>query len=539
MANLYAPNSIDDDDSDDDDEEYAEVEVASSDDDDFVEEEVLENDNEVEEKRGFFGFGKRKKSFDGGDSETDSETRKDPKKRGLFGSFFGRPDEEEIVFDEAAPSDEDYDESIRQTPSDEDDDALNRTDESMAFGQEDGDAEKDTKPAKKKRRGFFSSFRRSKKDLDEPVEEAEIVVDPEPGEEGDRYLVDDSKEQDAPMEDKEQTPEKRVSFFGAAGGGEPDEGNSPGTAIETDPGDDAAGSAGSQSMDDYVDARRNLDSDDDVEAAQAQRSKAFVEDTDPNPKRRRIILVAGIIFVILATLATAYGGSKLALEKSNSGGSGGGGTTAPTPAPTEPSECLNRQNALIELTMTFDSTPQEVGVSLRDAGIFGTSIWDFPPSSFRSFSQFQRENIFRICLSSVPSYVFGIIDTAKNGLVSRFGEESVFGSWDLRVNREVVASYRSDCNATRNDLRGVSNRTLFSCGLYTNCTYYVRSNGTTGGCMPLGNGGAVDSPTAAPGAANATEAPAETQPPDDATDAPNATGAPQNIRESGGGAVIP
>ena len=97
----------------------------------------------------------------------------------------------------------------------------------------------------------------------------------------------------------------------------------------------------------------------------------------------------------------------------------------------------------------------------------------FALALFFSFSQFQRENTFSICITPSRPYEFEITDEASDGLVGTFVDTVVYGNWQLMYNGETVARYNGDCNATD----------VSHCGAYCSCTYILRAEGSDGGCQ--------------------------------------------------------
>ena len=190
-----------------------------------------------------------------------------------------------------------------------------------------------------------------------------------------------------------------------------------------------------------------------------------------------ILLVAAVV-IILASLGTAYLGTKLAIENERSGTiNTPPADVSPTMAPTfgGTSRCENRDDYLLEFVLTFDSKPQEVGFSLFSTGAAPSALWNMKPKTFFSFGQLQRKNIFRICISSLEDYIFNIEDTAENGLIDTIGATYVYGSWELRFEQEVVAFYEGDCEADTSQIQlRAQNKTQFFC---------VGANSTAGECL--------------------------------------------------------
>jgi hypothetical protein len=148
-------------------------------------------------------------------------------------------------------------------------------------------------------------------------------------------------------------------------------------------------------------------------------------------------------------------------------------TTPPVPSPFL---CASG-DSLLQFEIFFDSEPSDVGILLRDSGTLGAGIWVLESSSFRSFTQFQRKNVFSICLSSSNSYVFEVSDATGDGLVSVVGgASSVYGYWRLSFGSRIVAEYNGSCNAS------TSTASIVECGAYCICSFTVSISSSTGRC---------------------------------------------------------
>jgi hypothetical protein len=208
-----------------------------------------------------------------------------------------------------------------------------------------------------------------------------------------------------------------------------------------------------------------------------------------------VTVIVIVIVIVFCSIGTAYYGTKLAIENGDYGVRQGdiiAPAAAPTFAPTgmpllASNECDNGYNDLLEFRLTFDSSPGQVGFSLYDvvsSGTNGSGLWIFNPGTFQSFNQFQQENIFRLCVSSNPSYRFEVSDTASNGLAAKFGATTVFGSWELKFNQEIIASYEGDCEVDTSEKKSqASNSTMFACGAYCRCSFALGGNTTGGDCI--------------------------------------------------------
>jgi hypothetical protein len=126
----------------------------------------------------------------------------------------------------------------------------------------------------------------------------------------------------------------------------------------------------------------------------------------------------------------------------------------------------------LEFKIRFDSNPGETGAVLRDKGPIGATLWNFGVGAFFSSSQFQRENIFSVCLSPALPYEFELTDLGGDGLVGSFIDSVVYGNWQLTYNGELVARYHGDCNEPD----------LTDCGDFCSCKYSLTADGSDGGC---------------------------------------------------------
>ncbi|EEC45268.1 predicted protein [Phaeodactylum tricornutum CCAP 1055/1] len=187
------------------------------------------------------------------------------------------------------------------------------------------------------------------------------------------------------------------------------------------------------------------------------------------PRRLYLILLLATVVIVLCSIGTAFYGTKLALEVFGTEKRG----SVPSPAPVLiEDELCPVENVPIEFHITFDSKPAEVGITLRDAGSTTSGVWLFGPGTFRSFTQFARSNVFRLCVSPQLEYDFEVSDAASNGLVANFAGTNVFGHWELFYNNSLAASYNGNCNDTA----------VNECGEYCSCKYTLTSRRTTGVC---------------------------------------------------------
>ncbi len=241
------------------------------------------------------------------------------------------------------------------------------------------------------------------------------------------------------------------------------------------------------------------------------------------------------ILIVGSTVGTAFWGMKIYTEKH---GDLALSTDSGPPPTLEGNECDYDDNLLLEFRILFDSKPEQTGFSLRDAPPFSSGIWVMEPGTFRSFSQFQKKNTLRICLSDKLNYTFEVEDTFGDGMVSEFGATSVYGRWELAFNEQLVASYNGDCyaNATSDgeSLSQFTNDTLSFCGRYCTCSFTIGVNETKGGCVEECQDPPV--PTSRPVA----EEPEATDPPSETTGPAGAsTTAPSPAAVDGGSTSPP
>jgi hypothetical protein len=179
-----------------------------------------------------------------------------------------------------------------------------------------------------------------------------------------------------------------------------------------------------------------------------------------------VALILAVLVLVGTNIGTSYLGAKLALEnvgeKSVVDDKIAGNVTGP---------CAF-EDVYLEFKIRFDSNPGETGAVLRDKGPIGATLWNFGVGAFFSFSQFQRENIFSICLSPALPYEFELTDLGGNGLVGSFIDSVIYGNWQLMYNGELVARYHGDCNEPD----------LTDCGDFCSCKYSLTADGSEGGC---------------------------------------------------------
>ncbi|GAX09646.1 hypothetical protein FisN_19Lh110 [Fistulifera solaris] len=244
-----------------------------------------------------------------------------------------------------------------------------------------------------------------------------------------------------------------------------------------------------------------------------------------------------LIFAILivgSTVGTAFWGMKIYTDKH---GDSELSTDSGPPPTLEGNECDYDDNILLEFRILFDSKPEQTGFSLRDAPPFSSGIWVMEPGTFRSFSQFQKKNTLRICLSDKLNYTFEIEDMFGDGMVSEFGATSVYGRWELAFNEHLVASYNGDCyaNATSEgeSLSHFTNGTLSFCGRYCTCSFTIGVNETKGGCVEE----CQDPP--APTSRPPAEEPEGTDPPSETTGPAGASTTAPSAAIADGGSTSP
>lgn len=150
-------------------------------------------------------------------------------------------------------------------------------------------------------------------------------------------------------------------------------------------------------------------------------------------------------------------------------------TLAPTASPFF--GCDPDLEFLLELRLTFDARPAEVGVLLVDDVPFGAALWEFNQGrSFRSFSQFLRRNIFAVCLSrSSGAFRLSLIDRGGDGLRATFGSggTTVFGAFAVAVDGVTLATYNGDCGAQP---------FADDCGSFCLCEYKIENRRVDGSC---------------------------------------------------------
>jgi hypothetical protein len=216
------------------------------------------------------------------------------------------------------------------------------------------------------------------------------------------------------------------------------------------------------------------------------------------------ILLVMVSTICLSTIGTSYLGAELALRGRTSVGpietnpipsSNDTTTAAPMPndstappsviAPVPYALCEDNNSLLLSFEIVFDSKPAEVGVSLQERSNItttNTALWSLDALSFRSFTQFQRKNIFSVCLSNDSYYELEITDTSNNGLVSVFGASTlVFGNWSILLNSRMVANYFGDCTASSAMSDSIMDSEapsgiISACGEYCRCLFNISAN---------------------------------------------------------------
>lgn len=512
-----------------------------------------DNTNDTKNKKGFFGFGKGKisKNVDKKGAESSAPERMSTlgfgKRSDSSGNVSLTDSQVMAALDRFVDSDDDRshdkeeiadkgskDVVILSIENPENEEA--NANEELDFGHLQGVAdqiekeEEETKNAKKKS-GFFSLFGRRKRETPSsvvPMETQQSIPAVNSGEnaydgnisigddedlkemdeqddrdgEDDGEADDDGNEQEKDSPQSEESPRvaqrRNRGFMGLFGARSK---NAQITPPETDIENNTPyGEEGDEEDSDLEEGRRELfptDGDGD-EPSELRKGNATKATSEPSPPERfslvkmvLLLTLAGIV-MILATIGTAYWGTKLATRKSsyviNPEGLPPNVVQAPTMSPTRQQICEYGDNDLLEFVLTFDSRPSEVGFTMYDvtsSGAHGTGIWIMEPGTFQSFNQFQRKNIFRLCISSAPTYHFKVMDSGDNGLVSRLGASFVYGHWQLRFNNEIMASYQGDCsiNQTALDLPDATDRTTYICGEYSTCLFQIGGNTTGGSCQ--------------------------------------------------------
>jgi hypothetical protein len=222
------------------------------------------------------------------------------------------------------------------------------------------------------------------------------------------------------------------------------------------------------------------------------------------------MLLVIVLIICLSTIGTSYLGAELALRGRTSVGPMESNpipswndttTTAAAPMPSDnmvvaappsviaPVPSCEDNSLLLSFEIVFDSKPAEVGVSLQERSNItttNTALWSLDALSFRSFTQFQRKNIFSVCLSNDSNYELEITDTSSNGLVSVFGASTlVYGNWSILLNSRIVANYFGDCTASSamSDSKMDSASIISACGEYCRCLFNISANAiSVGGC---------------------------------------------------------
>jgi hypothetical protein len=203
-------------------------------------------------------------------------------------------------------------------------------------------------------------------------------------------------------------------------------------------------------------------------------NSAYYEERKPVTCRKlSAALILAIIVLVLTNIGTSYLGAKLAIENFALADDN---YVAPINDDTVIENITGPcpfEDVQLEFKIRFDNKPGDVGAFLRDTGPIRATLWNFGAGAFFSFSQFQRENTFSICVSPSLPYEFEMVDTAGDGLVGQFVDTVIYGDWQLMYNGEMVAKYNGDCNAAN----------LTHCGAYCSCSYSLRADGSDGGCQ--------------------------------------------------------
>jgi hypothetical protein len=403
-------------------------------------------------KSGMFGSFRRKKSRDAADEEivgegetpsTDDPTKK--KRSGMFGSF------------------------RRNKSRDATEENLVETDEKG------GDAPVTDEPAMEKDGSMFRSLHRkeSQDAMEEDEENPGIGMNPDHttgGMSGSRQLkesIHEKKSRFSSLRFKKKTPTEVnvIDDF----------------PIEEEASDDdGAKENKQQSKPSFFMApfrRRNKSAPKDS----LHSMHSFAEEGDPSLqsldiprdgvtwRNLAVALLLLLVVLVLSNIGTAYLGAKLALEKDDKFPPAVNDTVLMDNVTAGP--CAF-EDVFLEFKIKFDDRPDENGVILRDKGPAKTMLWNFDTGSFSSFTQFQRENTFSICISPSLPYEFQTTDLSGDGLVGLFVDTIIYGTWQLSYNDELVARYNGDCNTTD----------VTHCGAYCSCTYNLTAGGSSGGC---------------------------------------------------------
>jgi len=261
--------------------------------------------------------------------------------------------------------------------------------------------------------------------------------------------------------------------------------------------------------DEYEFVKKNLD-DYDEELGMAPRSRLTTttalyrthDETVVRENRRRVqclLLVCCCLCIIMvgASFGAAWWAVKLAEDDDEPAAVGVRAandtvpTSAPTSAPTlatttvsspttpvSPIVLANNTpgcpdgNVPVEIVITFDGEPEEIGIALRESTL--TAIWGFESGTFKSFSQFLRENYFMVCVSPAVTYTLAITDTQGTGLVSDFLGQGVYGKFAIFYEDGLVSRYNGDCDS---DEDGITD-----CGAFCACEFTLEAGSSSGGC---------------------------------------------------------
>jgi hypothetical protein len=188
-----------------------------------------------------------------------------------------------------------------------------------------------------------------------------------------------------------------------------------------------------------------------------------------------VALILAVLLLVGTNIGTSYLGAKLALENFGEKSVIGEKSVVDDKIAGNVTGPCAFEDVHLEFKIRFDSNPGETGAVLRDKGPIGATLWNFGVGAFFSFSQFQRENFFSVCLSPALPYEFELTDLGGDGLVGSFIDSAIYGNWQLMYNGELVARYHGDCNEPD----------LTHCGDFCSCKYSLSADGSEGGCETI------------------------------------------------------
>jgi hypothetical protein len=130
--------------------------------------------------------------------------------------------------------------------------------------------------------------------------------------------------------------------------------------------------------------------------------------------------------------------------------------------------------SLLNVSFTYNVDPVDVGLGmeLKDSEAVNSRLWDFAPGSFRSATLNQQINMYQACLNDDFSFMLSIQSTKGTGLVASFGDDEVYGKFEVAYDFEKLFDYNGDCSVKGTD----------ACGAYCSCDFEISSAGSFGAC---------------------------------------------------------